>query len=160
MQLKDDKIFKRFLWMIIILFSGCSSSTPPLFFPETTTVSIADFTEYGDKGFLFSPNVYEGEYKSIGLIEFILYPEASKKKFTYEKEFKSKYMPETYTISKWIITDPVLSSDLVDMAYQKSVELGADALVSFDVNFVHKKEFKDLTLTGIKVSGYAIKRLD
>ena len=50
-----------------------------------------NFTPYTEKGFLFTPEKYETEYGSIGLITCIIFPEKKKVTIQYQDELYSKY---------------------------------------------------------------------
>ena len=63
-----------------------------------------DFTEYTQKGFLFTPNAYTANYESIGLITIIYYPEA--RLITKEIEYEGKDKDgnkRTRKESEWVI---------------------------------------------------------
>lgn len=70
---------KRILLLLIITYGGiisCTNSTVAR--EETFEVTGYDFTEYTEKGFLFTPNTYSGEYKSTGLITVTQWPRVHK----------------------------------------------------------------------------------
>ena len=46
-------------------------------FPRNEQFLGFDFTAYSDKGFLFTPETYLGEYESIGIVTYSITPEAN-----------------------------------------------------------------------------------
>ena len=64
-----------FLFIIIILLvTGCKTGYNV---SKTAIVNGYDFTKYSAKGFLFTPESYNGEYEAVGIIEISLYPEVT-----------------------------------------------------------------------------------
>ena len=65
------RIIYSLLIGLIILIAGCSEG-----YDVSKTVFIYgyDFTPYTAKGFLFTPESYNGDYDAVGLIELAIYP--------------------------------------------------------------------------------------
>lgn len=67
------KSFSVFFRIVIFLFS-CVSGIKHITRIEQF-VGI-DFSSYTEKGFLFTPESYQGDYKSIGMVTYSITPEA------------------------------------------------------------------------------------
>lgn len=66
------------LSFLIPLFNSCSGPQT-VARDEIVSVSGFDFTDYAEKGFLFTPESYSGNYQSMGLITVTLWPKVAKK---------------------------------------------------------------------------------
>ncbi len=56
-----------------ILLTSCYTSPP--YFPKEVKTYIYDFRDYTEKGFLFTPENYNYNYKSVGEIQLLIEPE-------------------------------------------------------------------------------------
>lgn len=111
-----------------------------------------DFRKYANEGFLITPEMYRGNYMTMGVVSYETYPEAKYIEIVHP----------TYTSKSWSPT-PVSSSEALDSVYVYCKKLGADALVRFNIESVQKEYSgitNPITITGVKLSGYAIKRED
>ena len=159
------------LLLIALLIVGCAS--PPTVIPEIQLMIDVDFTEYTQKDFLFTPNIYKGDYESIGLITLYYYPEA--KRITKEIEYlgqdakKRKYEDQgggkrTRLIStEWVINE-INSNALLDSIYSTCFKMGADAftqlkIIDAPIMSHALNTANPVSINGIKIEGYAIKRL-
>lgn len=132
--------------------------------PSYSLLNKIDFRKYSDAGFLFTPEMYPGEYKSVGIIDFIKMPNAL---FTVEKELpdKDKYTPKNpslKTTTQWY-TEKVDLQEAVEELYQQCSSLGADALVNFKVDFNTDKYINvgnPIDIIGYRITGFAIKRIN
>ncbi|MCH7498388.1 MAG: hypothetical protein IH971_11170 [Candidatus Marinimicrobia bacterium] len=141
----------------LILFGwSCTTPPPPLPLPELFSATGFVFSEYSKKGFLFTPNNYDGDYESLGLVQVT-------------------YTPRANVVSAPVISDPLyknwqkyrLKPDPLDPQkviahiYSICVEMGADALTQMKIEH-HSVGPNSLTnnqiIDGIKISGFAIKR--
>jgi len=103
-----------------------------------------DFRPYTNQGFLFTPSAYSGEYEAIGLVRFVMWPEAFRERVRSTR------------IYAWR-TESIRSEEAIEHAYRQALEIGADALIHFDIRAVNRTEH-GASLNGIEVSGFAIKR--
>jgi len=152
---------KKLLFILIVgFFIGCMPPSKE-FIPEIEIFYKIDFSGYTDKGFLFTPHIYNGDYESIGLITLLYYPEAKMVKETvyYER------MPNETTqkeISKWVVGD-YNTEQLLETIYKKCADMGGDAFIDFrltnDTMLHNVGTPNEVLINGIKIEGYAIKRL-
>jgi hypothetical protein len=126
-----------------IFFISCA---PKVNFIESSTVTAGfDFRPYTAKGFLITPYQHLGEYESIGMLSVTIWAEGMR---NIEDKFVFK---------------PLDTRDAIDSLYMVAVEMGADALVSFEVTSVTADWPSGGTVIkqpGIRASGYAILRQD
>jgi hypothetical protein len=133
--------------------------------PSYSLLNKIDFRKYSDAGFLFTPEKYEGEYKSIGVIDFKKMPGAL---YTTIKELKNKdnYIPEhpeISTISTQWFTEMIDMDQAIDELYRECISLGADALMNFKIDYyieTRSNISNPISITGYKISGFAIKRIN
>ena len=134
--------------------------------PRREVLSGLDFREYSQKGFLFTPEKYSGDYESIGLISFLIMPEARKERVSQEED-DSYSFKESPIVYKWNVEE-INVQNALDGIYKRSIEMGADALVNFKISnreepIVNKTSkmvvsFDEKKLQGYLVEGFAIKR--
>lgn len=126
--------------------------------PKREIFSGIDFRTYTKSGFLFSPGDYNGNFEAIGIVSFLIMPEANKKKF--EKTPDADQWHDPGAIIKWEVENIDLQNAL-DGIYKRCIEMGADALVNFksEVN-VEDYTYKvpPFKLEGYRITGFAIKR--
>jgi len=130
----------RFLkYLVLILVFGCS---PKIINPESFYFAI-DFTKYSKEGFLITPEKYLGEYESIGLVEYVLIPGATKSDYGYQ-------------------VDDIRLSQGIDSLFSLAKDMGADAIMNFNINSTQREHTffmqGQLVLEGFELSGFAIKR--
>ncbi len=131
---------------ILILFTffllvSCSQLT---YIKETQELSAIDFREYSKKGFLITPEMYNGKYSSVGVIHYKVTPKA------------------VYSNMRWIV-DTLHIQSVLDGVYEICNKMGADALVNFKASFegtYYSGISNPINLIGIEISGLAIKRED
>ncbi|MFA7421746.1 MAG: hypothetical protein WCZ90_18830 [Melioribacteraceae bacterium] len=111
-----------------------------------------DFTKFSKQGFLFTPESYNSEYESIGVINTTLFPEV--KNQDYRTFGSNEYLPlgETGWSYKQINV-----SEAIDSMFVQATRMGANAIVRFDVKNTSKQN-SYITIPGIEVTGFAIKR--
>jgi len=142
--------------LLILVLAGCTTSRTTI--PGGEETRLLDFTKYAAEGFLITPERYDGEYDALGQIYVSHYPEA--KRGSRQSTYAAK---PVYT--DWRITTEVSAQDAVDDLYDAALNLGADAVMNFDLSFpphpygpFGPTEPKDSDMTSIRVSGFAIKR--
>ena len=104
-----------------------------------------DFRPHTEKGFLFTPEMYEGQYESIGMLSTVIFPGV--------KEVPTKKSFSGITMGY----DRIYANEVIDSMYVKAVSMGADAFVRFEIKPAEKWN-GDLLVQGIEVVGFAIKR--
>jgi len=145
-----------FLLAFLLLFSGCTQKKVE-YIPGMLMESHLDFTPYSEKGFSFTPYEYMGEYDGIGIINIKVYPKA-------EYKVKNLVNPEDAKLYEGVMVDRVWVQGkinpelLLDMAYNKAVAMGADAITSLNLNPIENWVYVDLTIYGLQLTGFAIKR--
>ena len=162
---------KRVLFAMFLLFSvaGCKTvenirgSKELGSINEVKNFYAIDFTKYSANGFLITPEKYQGEYNSIGIIRYEVYPSAVYKTVSTMENpawTPTGIEPRVLQIKEWDIKKNTLQ-DVLDGMYEECKKMGADALVNFDV----KNEMVPYTgisnpvqINGNIITGFAIKR--
>jgi hypothetical protein len=114
-----------------------------------------DFTEYSKQGFLFTPESYNGEYESIGLIEVAFYPPVTKDTLRINEEKWDSWLRSEF--SRWYV-GVISSNELLDSLYNYTNRMGADAVINLRISETEPKTNGVVLYSGIKASGFAIKR--
>jgi hypothetical protein len=132
------------LLLVIILCTSCQNFD----LSKSVNVYVYDFTKYADKGFLFTPEAYNKDYSSMGMIYVQIYPEVKSKYETSGFDQKT----EEYIVGR------VKASEAIEELYRSAKDMGADAVIRFLITPITKKN-GPMTIEGIEASGFAIKRL-
>jgi len=143
--------------VLILILDGCA--TPSISVPRKIITSGFNFSEYSNKGFLFTPNTYDGDYESIGLIQLIMTPDARIKN-VYTGE--TSQTGEAIKKKKWVVEEIDPNKGIEEM-YNLCIEMKADALTQMEFEPYLESHAQGtimpVTISGIKISGFAIKRL-
>ena len=123
-----------------------------------------DFAAYSQKGFLITPEKYNGEYESIGIIDFVKMPGAVYSNLK-DMEGNNKYIPEhsnfSKTSSQWFYEFIDLDKAINEL-YEECLSMGADAIMNFDFELNEDSYTVDYSnptkVTGYRITGFAIKR--
>jgi len=108
------------------------------------------FTKYTQNNFLITPEGYNGDYESIGLITTVLYPEVKKVSIKDLNENWQK-LGEYWSVKK------IDANEAIDSMYAIAVKHGANAIIRFDTKVISKPN-GIFNIYGWEVSGFAIKR--
>ena len=127
-----------------VLLSACAR--PPDLFPRVEAAFLLDLRPYTESGFLFTPLEYAGSYDAIGPIEVVLYP-----------EYRRVKVPESTDRYEWIHT-PLQHNEVLDLARDTALRLGADSITIFRVTQVSDWPAVGLYRSGLRLEGFAIKR--
>lgn len=130
---------------------NCCALKPPARMPEKLVVTGIDFSQFSDKGFLFTIDKYLGEYESIGIVEVDFVPEA----YYFTVAGQGQQMYNNQVNQKKVDLEVAL-----DRLYDICVEMGANALTQIefdDYKLLYPRTF--ININGIKIRGFAIKRL-
>jgi len=144
-------------FVFCILLSSCAVNRTHI--PKEFFVSGFDFTKYTDKGFLITPYEYNGVYKSIGIIQINIAPEANliENGSGYTTKDGQKIMRLEWEIEK------VSVMEAIDSMYTVAIKMGADAIVSLevgnDVKMYEQGTKHPVAIVGNVINGYAIKRV-
>lgn len=159
---------KKNLLIIIVLglITSCISPRELKNISEKRNFYAIDFREYSKNGFLITPEKYIGDYQSIGIVRFEVYPGAS---YTVvERKVNPNYNPNTtgpnsskyYDVKEWIVRK-ISMQDALDGIFEKCKEMGADALVNFKMDYdavPYDGISNPVVINGYIITGYAIKR--
>ncbi len=132
---------------LVILF-GCSS---PQALEKEVYYTGFDFSKYSRKDFLITPEIYIGNYESIGLLNVIIYPAIIKvdSRLIHNGNYSS--WGDGWSVEK------INATEAIDSMYVKAIRMGANAIARFGTQTISKPNgYK--TVTGLMVSGFAIKR--
>lgn len=119
---------KRVLvFLITILVAvGCSVQ----YRGRTVHTSFLDFRPYVERGFFISPESYPGQYTSLGELSINVYPAILPKSKAPKREKKFEdgiYSNDTSSV----YVESITSEELMELAYNKAHELGANGLSNF-----------------------------
>lgn len=123
------------------LASGCKTLS---YIPPATTVTGIDFTPYTSQGFMFTPEMYRGDYESVGVINVSMHAEG-----------RLVTNPRTRA-QEWEFA-ALRVDDVVREAHKRAVDMGANAVVNFSVRAAPRL-VGTITQPGLEVTGFAIKR--
>lgn len=157
-----------FLFSIFLLIS-CAVKQQLAYIPKSVIINNLDFRKYTQRGFLFTPDKYLGEYSTVGMISYVSKAGATQK---FEQMpnpyYNKKYGNAEFVMgTSWTI-DPIYTDVGIDSIYNYCSKLGADALVELIITY-NEKEFigfpsttfygeKSIMLPEITIFGVAIKR--
>ena len=127
--------------------------------PKIDNFNKLDLTKYTEKGFLFSPYLYNGDYEAVGLINYKFIPSATYKNITITDS--TAYGKFDYFIELWV-KDKYDMYVLLDSVYTWATSKGANAVIDLKMN-VTSEYFgygfnNPTTIDGIVITGFAIKR--
>lgn len=137
--------------LIVLFLSGCATSLQQ--WDSEYRAFGYDFTEYSEGGFLFTPEGYSGAYDSVGLIEVIFIPQIRRGNERINIEGAYRIVVGT---NYYYVKEPDTDEIIMQM-YKKAVELGADALINFEL-VPHLLDNEGFKITTYRVGGFAIKR--
>lgn len=152
--------------LIIIVSSGCEPLKTLEFIDRDEQLLTIDFRKYSNDNFLFTPEKFEGEYKSIGMVDYVLIPGAEYK-YSGQKP-NPYYSPNTPGSQRYIayyewVQDVITIQQALDSLFLKCQQMGADAVVNFAIS-VETRSYdgikNPIELKGVRLSGFAIKRQD
>jgi len=155
-----------FLFTVAMIFHSCNTLEELSFVPREEKVFGIDFSKYTKQDFLITPEKYIDKYESIGLITYEYLPATEYKSEGSEPNpFYDKNLPNSspfISVKQWY-SETVEISQVMDSVYKISKNMGADAIVNFDIKVksdavgVHASN--PTTRYGYTISGFAIKRL-
>ena len=139
--------------IVIISSFGCGSSGPTIrHYSARFDVYGALFSEYSDRGFLFTPYTYEGEYEAIGMLTFEMLPEAN---WVGDDDYVlNSGAWEESVRPHWRVDSLITIEVALDSVYNHCVEIGADAMVD-----VRVERLSTSVREGLEVSGFLIRRI-
>jgi hypothetical protein len=131
--------------ILAISVLACTAACRPLkYIAPATSVTGIDFTPYTAQGFMFTPEMYRGDYESVGVINVIMQAEGN------------LVGDPRRGGSEWQFSE-LNVGDVVKEAHKRAVAMGANALVNFSVRSASRL-VGTVTVPGIEVTGFAIKR--
>jgi len=144
-----------------LLLIACQQAGPLTHQHQQNTVAF-DFAPYTERGFLITPQSYDGSYQSIGQITLTIWPRAVETKIESIAERVAGRHDSTAQSGTWVV-EQITTEELVESTYNEARRMGADAIVNFNVStqtrhLSGRYSGQDLRLTGYNVSGFAIDR--
>lgn len=119
-----------------------------------------DFTDYTERGFLFTPESYLDEYNSVGIIRINHTPQ-----FVHVVQEQARQHISGFRIYRdpngrgyWRVSEPD-TDVLIEKAYETARAMGADAIINFQISS-DRYENGNLTVSTATLTGFAIKRID
>ena len=163
------------LLVFLLVFAFPLGCQPPQYIPGRLVISGFDFTKYSDLGFLITPDDYQGDYESAGLIEVSYVPDA---RLETVKDVKSLSSADSLNLANdpWFVNDggeggerkvwridEIEPSRIIDTIYNECRKMGANALTQLSIEYFFENHAEGTTrpvrIPGVRVSGFAIKRL-
>jgi hypothetical protein len=142
------------LVLVVTLVAACSG---PEVYKKSMEVAGYDFTEYTDQGFLITPESYQGEYQSIGVLSVTVWPRVERRPV----EDDTLAQPGVDSpAQEWFITEAVDPQEVVDSLYVEAQSMGADAIMNFRAEPVREDLENGPTRAGVRARGFAIDRVD
>jgi len=116
-----------------------------------TEYIVIDLRRYTEQDFLITTEKFNENYEAIGLLELSVFPGATRLR-------NGQTLPEnTYKQGFWAV-EKLSTEEAIDEIYNRAKEMGADAIMNFELTTVKKTIAIDLQLSGFKMKGFAIKR--
>lgn len=131
-------------YLLCLLLAGLAACAGLKYIPPSTSVTGIDFTAYTAQGFMITPEMYRGDYESVGVINVLMHAEG-----------KLVTNPQN-GVAEWQFS-ALRVDDVVKEAHRRAVEMGADAIVNFSVKAAPGM-VEMVTVPGVEVTGFAIKR--
>lgn len=149
-------MFKRALALLLFTSFLATSCTGPQTVARDEVINVTgyNFSKYTDQGFLITPEQYLEDYQSIGLITVTQWPAVRKMERQIPKPDGSGYK-----IVEEFYPEDINVDKAIDEIYQVAKNMGADAITRFDVTATSRLN-GSLTVVGVEISGFAIKRKD
>jgi len=145
---------KRFLILAAAVLLAASCST--MLHERVVETYFIDYRPYAEAGFFLSPDPYPGEFDALGELLIEVTPAVVP---APPRGNGTKYIDGAYkSASAGIAREVISGAELVEMAYKKAVELGADGIADFRVKASYNWVGETKILSGYEVSGLAIKR--
>ena len=138
--------------IIVAAIAGCSTA---LYSPGGFHVSGYDFTQYTDKGFLFTPEKYLGTYDAIGQIHIDFIPRVQE---AQSQLVEIEGLDIIYYGGIYYYVEQINTSDVINHLYEQASEMGANAVTNFNVSSRAWEGISDIRI--VTVSGFAIRRTD
>lgn len=150
------------LSLFLLVLVSCAV-TEPKHYPRIVHFSAFDFTPFTEQGFLFTPEKYNFDYKSIGLITCVIIPEEDYK-ITQQSKQKNRLDDVYFEKSESTMifyTEDIKPDEVLKLFYDECVKMGADACINFDYQTTNIPSRNNIyrTITCHVVSGFAIKRV-
>ena len=137
---------------VVLLCLSCARVTT---LPGYTTFYEIDFTPYTNKGFLITPERYDGRYESIGLIEVTVHPARRYFHAHAGSDERKLQSGEVRVGEDWAVALVDLAKGL-ELLHAKADSMGADAIMRFSVETA--TPLGGPANVSLKLGGYAIKR--
>lgn len=138
-----------------LLITGCS---PRL--QEWNTAYIPtgyDFTEYAEDGFLFTPEGYNGEYESMGVVHISFMPEIRLIQGNTKPQFRPGY--DVFQVNNgYYYIQKHDTERIIKEMHTLATGMGADAVIRFEI-VPELLDNEGIKITSIRAVGFAIKRV-
>jgi hypothetical protein len=154
---------KQFTLSLLLSVLISCTVTEPQHYPRVVHFSTFDFTPFTEQGFLFTPEKYNIDYESIGLITCVIIPEEDYKETQLSEEearLNDVYYNKNET-TMIFFTEEIEPDEVLKLFYDECVKMGANACVNFDYQTTNipSRNKAHKTITCHIVKGFAIKRL-
>jgi hypothetical protein len=142
------------LVLAVTLVAACSG---PEVYKKSMEVAGYDFTEYTEQGFLITPESYQGEYQSIGVLSVTVWPRIEQR--PVEDDTLAQPGPES-PAREWFVAEGVDPQEVVDSLHVEARSMGADAIMNFRTEPVEQDLDNGPARAGVRARGFAIDRVD
>lgn len=150
------------LLAVVMLFTACGTAEMLTNRRKEISTFAIDFRKYTDKGFLFMPDEYFGEYEVKGIITAELHPEVSyvEGHIPAGDDFVvHHFTTEDFRTRTQVIQVPDME-ELLDHIYELSIEWGGDAFTHFESSMEvgHTNDSPNASYYYYTISGIVIER--
>ena len=151
---------KYYLLFTVTTLMFSFSCSPGVEIQRTVISSGYDFRPYTEQNFLFTPEAYQGEYESIGLLYVEIIPEVKRANYGENSrinELEWEFIRSRSGDGVWKVKR-FSSKEILDELYKEATKMGANAVVNLKFENIENSNGA-ITFYGIGVSGLAIKRI-
>ncbi len=150
---------KLFLLFLSLLFATCTT----LKVDKAMVVTAFDFSKYSKQNFLITPDSYNGDYESIGLISASLFASVTETELPTNMHENGKFSWETdstylmFSVNKYYLIEKINTEEVVEELFQTVKRMGGDAITNLKTNFTYRERY-GIYIPGVELTGFAIKR--
>lgn len=148
-------------------FIGCYPVKELASVPRQERLFGIDFSKYSNQGFFITPEKYNGEYESVGLLSYEYLPSGEYLTGGMSDVRNSSYNPNDKNSSyflpvKYWHFEKINVEQVMDSVFKICKNMGADALVNFEImeksDDIGANSLNPSTRFGYTITGFAIKR--
>lgn len=137
------------LVLVVLAVSGCAKT-----YNREIHFYAIDFRPFTREGFLFTPEMYDGDYDAIGVLSITILPGDIITEPTGPEDRKGRLTRE----GKPVHVEHLSVDGGLMRLYEAAADMGADAVVNLKIRRVRDWRRATLDLDALEVEGLAIRR--